>query len=184
MEALEPFRFMDESSYRFAQLFENKRILIITSHADTIQQQIDSGKQFHKKSLFPESARIQVYRSVQQNAKSNDDQSWKVHLEKMKTDLEQLAEYRPYDVVFAGCGGFGMILANYLHKQLKKSVVYVGGALQLYFGVKGNRWKDVEYTDDWVYTKDEDLPLEADICESACYWGKEEDNVLIPMSLP
>ena len=184
IEALEPFRFMDESSYRFAQLFENKRILIITSHADTIQQQLDSGKQFHKTPIFPESATLQVYKSVQQNAKSNDDQSWKVHIEKMKVELAQLAEDSPYDVVFAGCGGFGMILSNYLHKELKKSVVYVGGALQLYFGVKGNRWKDVEYTDDWVYPKDDDVPLEPEICESACYWGKEEDNVILSMSVP
>ena len=186
IEALEPFRFMDEPSYRFSQLFEHKRILIITSHADTIQQQLDSGKQFHKKRIFPESATIQVYRSVQQNAKSNDDQSWKVHLEKMKEDLAQLAEVSPYDVVFAGCGGYGMILSNYLHKELKKSVVYVGGALQLYFGVKGNRWKDVDYTDDWVYPKDHwvypletDVPLEPEICESACYWGKEDDTIIM-----
>ena len=136
------------------------------------------------KRQFPESATIQVYKSVQQNAKSNDDQSWKVHIEKMKVELAQLAEDSPYDVVFAGCGGFGMILSNYLHKELKKSVVYVGGALQLYFGVKGNRWKDVEYTDDWVYPKDDDVPLEPEICESACYWGKEEDNVILSMSVP
>ena len=111
---------------------------------------------------------------------------YKVHLEKMKEDLAQLAEVSPYDVVFAGCGGFGMILSNYLHKELKKSVVYVGGALQLYFGVKGNRWKDVDYTDDWVYPKDHwvypletDVPLEPEICESACYWGKEDDTIIM-----
>jgi hypothetical protein len=181
IEALEPFRFMDEPSYRFPQLLENKRILIITSHADTIQQQIQSGKQFHNKSIFPESATLQVYRSVQQNSKSNDDQSWKVHLEKMKEDLTQLAEDKPYDVVVAACGGFGMILSNFLHKELKKSVIYVGGALQLYFGVKGNRWKDVEYTDDWIYPLDSDRPAEPDICESGCYWGKEitEDTELL-----
>ncbi len=73
-----------------------------------------------------------------------------------------------------------------LNFDLKKSVVYVGGALQLYFGVKGNRWKDVDYTDDWVFPKDHwvypletDVPLEPEICESACYWGKEDDTIIM-----
>tara|TARA_X000001036_G_C20691372_1_gene809496 strand:- start:3389 stop:5188 length:1800 start_codon:yes stop_codon:yes gene_type:complete len=171
IEGLEPYRYMDEQEYRFADLLENKRILIITSHADTVQQQIDKKKMYHKKSIFPESASLQVYRSVQQNGKSNDEQSWKVHLEKMKEDLRVLSKTDPYDVVIAGCGGFGMILSNFLHKELSKSVIYIGGALQLFFGIKGNRWReDIEYTEDWVESLDSDKPVEPAVCELGCYW--------------
>ena len=173
MHALEPFRYMDLETYRFADLFKDKRVLIITSHADTVTQQIEKGKLYHTKALFPDSASLNVYRSVQQNGKSNDDQSWKVHFEKMKEDLTVLAETDPYDVVLAGCGGYGMLLSNFLHKQLKKSVIYVGGGIQLFFGIKGDRWKDVEYTEDWIYPLDSDKPSEPEVCESGCYWGKE-----------
>jgi hypothetical protein len=173
INALEPFRYMDLETYRFPDLFKDKRVLIITSHADTVTQQIEKGKLYHRKALFPECASLNVYRSVQQNGKSNDDQSWKVHFDKMKEDLRVLTETDPYDVVLAGCGGYGMLLSNYIHKQLKKSVIYVGGAIQLYFGIKGDRWKDVEYTEDWIYPLDSDKPSEPDVCESGCYWGKE-----------
>ena len=180
MQALEPFRFMDMESYRFAELFKDKRVLIITSHENSVLHQIEKGTLYHKKALFPESASLHVYRAVQQNGKSNDEQSWKVHFEKMKEELTVLADTNPYDVVIAGCGGYGMILSNFLHKQLKKSVIYVGGAIQLYFGIKGDRWTDVEYTEDWIYPLDSDRPLEPEVCESGCYWGKEitEDTVM------
>tara|TARA_B100001758_G_scaffold245120_1_gene257592 strand:+ start:809 stop:2656 length:1848 start_codon:yes stop_codon:yes gene_type:complete len=184
MSALEPYRFMELETYRYMKLFENKRILIITGHADTTMHQINKDMQYHKKRLFPESASLQVYRAVQQNAKSNDDRSWKYHLEKMKEDLRVLSETNPYDVVLAGCGGYGMILSNYLHKDLKKSVIYVGGAIQLYFGIKGNRWKDVEYTEDWIYPLDSDKPEESEVCESGCYWGKEiTENIIVESEL-
>ena len=126
-----------------------------------------------------------MYRAVQQNGKSNDEQSWKVHFEKMKEELTVLADTNPYDVVIAGCGGYGMILSNFLHKQLKKSVIYVGGAIQLYFGIKGDRWTDVEYTEDWIYPLDSDRPLEPEVCESGCYWGKEiNEDTVVQAELP
>ena len=185
MQALEPFRFMDMESYRFADLFKDKRILIVTSHEDSVLHQIEKGKLYHKKSIFPETASLHVYKAVQQNGKSNDEQSWKVHFKKMKEELTVLAETNPYDVVLAGCGGYGMILSNFLHKELKKSVMYVGGAIQLYFGIKGDRWKDVEYTEDWIYPLDSDRPLEPEVCESGCYWGKENtDNTVVQSELP
>ena len=89
----------------------------------------------------------------------------------MKEDLRVLSKTDPYDVVIAGCGGFGMILSNFLHKELSKSVIYIGGALQLFFGIKGNRWReDIEYTEDWVESLDSDKPVEPAVYELGCYW--------------
>ena len=47
-----------------------------------------------------------------------------------------------FDIAMVSCGGFGMILSDYIFSQLGKSVIYVGGCLQLFFGINGNRWKN------------------------------------------
>ena len=44
-----------------------------------------------------------------------------------------------FDVALLGCGGYGLPLCNYIRHTLGKSAIYVGGGLQLLFGVMGSR---------------------------------------------
>jgi hypothetical protein len=68
-----------------------------------------------------------------------------------------------------------MILSNYLYEELHTSVIYVGGALQLFFGIMGNRWKTNPtvlhaFDSHWTSVKDEDKPIHPHLCENGCYW--------------
>ena len=66
-----------------------------------------------------------------------------------------------------------------IYKELNKNVMYIGGGLQLYFGVKGNRWIrhpviSKMINNKWCSVKEEDRPKSLSknprLCENSCYW--------------
>ena len=46
-----------------------------------------------------------------------------------------------FDVALLSCGAWAPLLQDFLRRELRVSSVYVGGALQLHFGVWGKRWE-------------------------------------------
>ena len=58
---------------------------------------------------------------------------------------------------------------------MDKSVIYIGGALQLFFGVIGKRWftnKGIMklVNDEWIRPLQEDKPGNFVRVEKGCYW--------------
>ena len=62
---------------------------------------------------------------------------------------------------------------------MNKSALYVGGALQLFFGIMGNRWRTNTNiaelkNNNWVNVLDCDKPptlrMNKHLCENSCYW--------------
>ena len=97
----------------------------------------------------------------------------------MKKELSELSQTFDFDIALVSCGGFGMILSDYIYSKMKKSVLYVGGGLQLYFGIKGNRWNSHPiisklFNDKWTNVLEEDKPptlaKNPRLCENSCYW--------------
>ena len=74
------------------------------------------------------------------------------------------------------CGCYGLALCEDIKNRGGKAI-YVGGLLQLLFGIRGKRWDDREevkrnYNEYWVYPSER--PKNAENVESACYWGQDE----------
>ena len=64
---------------------------------------------------------------------------------------------------------------DYIFSDLKTSAIYIGGSLQLFFGIMGGRWKNspkiIEHVNNyWTYPLDEDKPKNPQLCEGNCYW--------------
>jgi hypothetical protein len=95
------------------------------------------------------------------NGGSHDDNSWKFHFEKMKEDIQKLS----FDIALVSCGGFGMIISDYIF-SLGANVIYVGGALQLFFGINGSRWNKQNFINPF----EDDKPKNPKLCENGCYW--------------
>lgn len=79
-----------------------------------------------------------------------------------------------FDVVLIGAGAYGLPLAA-AAKRMGKKAVHVGGALQLFFGIRGNRWdgQDVvtrHYNEHWARPSDQEKPKASKEVEDACYW--------------
>lgn len=168
--ALEPYYFMKMKEYDFPSLFKNKKVLVITSHSQTTQKQIDKMDKglFFEKPIFHETTKFYVYKPPQQNGGSHDNICWKEHFEKMKNDIKTIKDLVEFDVALVSCGGFGMLISDYIF-SIGPNVIYVGGALQLFFGIIGSRWK-MQTNENWVRPMDIDKPKNPEFCENSCYW--------------
>jgi hypothetical protein len=176
-QAIEPFYYIDHPEYKFNTIFKNKKVLIITSHKETTINQLTT-KNYQKvfpKSLFDETTEFHVYKPPQQNAGNHDNNSWTFHYEKMKDDIKALKKEFNFDIALVSCGGFGMPISDYIYTELQSSSMYIGGALQLFFGIMGKRWigspnitKHVNAY--WTSVLDSDKPKNTELCEGGCYW--------------
>lgn len=77
-------------------------------------------------------------------------------------------------IALIGCGGLGMAIGCELKKRGVIAIV-LGGALQVLFGIKGNRWEKHDvishfWNDAWVYPRQDETPGGAWNIEGGCYW--------------
>ena len=171
---LEPYYYMNHPQYDFASIFKNKKVLILSSHSKTIKGQLT--KKVFGTSIFHETTKFYVHKTPQQNGGSHDANSWKYHFDALKTDVARIQTgFFDFDIALVGCGGFGMPICHYIRNDLGKSVIYVGGALQLFFGIMGSRWdnspKILEHVNsEWTRPLNVDKPTRPEFCEGSCYW--------------
>ena len=110
------------------------------------------------KPIFHETTDYYIYKPPQQNGGSHDNESWTVHYEKMKEDIVKIKTEFNFNIALVSCGGFGMIISDYIF-SLGSNVMYVGGALQLFFGIMGSRWeKSIKTNEMWTIPCKEDIP--------------------------
>jgi hypothetical protein len=172
--ALDPYYFMDEPQYKLPQLLKNKKILIITSHNKTTELQINKVDTLFNKPIFDNNT-FYIYKPAQQNGGSHDTNTWDYHYELMTHDLINIKRDFDFDLALVSAGGFGMLLCNFIYEKLNASVIYLGGSLQIYFGIMGKRWEmntciKKNMNDNWTYPLIEDRPQNINSCEGGCYW--------------
>jgi hypothetical protein len=166
--ALEPYYF-EES---WMEALEGKRILIVHPFVETIQKQIP-----HLPDLFPgrswfKNCTFQFVAPPLTLAGNHQDKDWQEHY---RACMEQFNTLEEYDIALVAAGGYGMILADDIFTKYKKSVIYIGGALQLFFGIIGKRWFDNKnilrlMTDEWVRPDPSEKPSNFTRVEKGCYW--------------
>ena len=170
-QSLEFFYYFDHPQYA---PIRNKRILIITSHFHTIQHQLNIMNSLFPKPIF-ENCEFAVVKPPQQNGGSSDGRSWHVHMDDFERRVRQLHEAFKFDTALVSCGGFGMPICDFIYTSLGSSAIYVGGGLQLFFGILGSRWADNPTINklrnsSWRFPLDSDKPANCQLVEGGCYW--------------
>lgn len=145
------------------------KVLIIHPYQKTIDYQINNLNNIWKeKSIFPD-CEIKTLKAVQSIGNNNPHDNWTDSLEFMKEQIKMI----DFDIALLGCGGYGMPLCGFI-KTIGKSAVYIGGGLQLFFGIKGKRWDNHEvskyFNQHWLRPFPEDVPLNHESIEGGCYW--------------
>lgn len=172
---MEPFYFFNSSNYNLTEILNGKKILIISSHKKTIESQLDKLDLIWGENNFFQNNEFFVYRPPCQFAGNCDGAPWSEHFTKMCDDLRGVKNEFDFDLALVSCGGFGLITTHFIHKTLKKTALHIGGPLQLFFGVMGNRWEGNETikkyrNENWIYPLDVDKPKYPSIVEGGCYW--------------
>jgi len=170
-QSLEFFYYVDHPQYT---PIRNKRVLIISSHYDTVQRQLKMMSSVFSKPIF-ENCEFFVLKPPQQNGGSSDGRSWHVHMEDFERRVREVHETFKFDTALVSCGGFGMPICDFIYTKLGSSAVYVGGGLQLFFGILGSRWADNPTIQKlrnpyWRFPLDSDKPANCHLVEGGCYW--------------
>lgn len=167
LRMFEPYYF----SHPWTRALKGKRVVVIHPFAGTIESQYQKRQLlFENKEILPE-FELRCVKAVQTLAGNKcEHETWFDALEWMY----QEAMKEEFDVALLGCGAYGLPLAVKI-KQVGKQAVHVGGSLQLFFGIKGNRWDNHEvigslYNEAWVRPSEMEMIKKADVVEGGCYW--------------
>jgi hypothetical protein len=175
--ALEPFYLILENEIPWTHHLLGKKVLIISPFIDSFQKQIKRGfKMFHDKSktIFHPDQEFVFYKSFNTLAGNHLHSSWLETFNIMCEDINKL----DFDIAMLSCGGYGIPLSYYIKNNLKKSSIYVGGGLQLLFGVIGQRWLThpiigkiiMEQPEQFIRPSGDEIVRNKNMVENGCYW--------------
>ncbi len=164
----------------WTRALEGKKVLVVTSFPDSVRQQYARREQIYPGTDILPAFDLQVYRSVMTIGDLKDErfENWFEALDFMKKEILQ----KDFDIALLSCGAYGFPLAGEIRKAGKQAV-YVGGVLQILFGIMGRRWDGSRfggiehmpeklkpyYSDAWIYPVEE-RPKQADHVEYGPYW--------------
>lgn len=165
----------------WTRCLKGKNVLVVHPFAESIKSQYQKRELlFDNPYVLPEFASLTVIKAVQSiGGDSNEFRDWFEALHSMEEQIDMV----DYDVALIGCGAYGLPLAAHCKRQGKKAV-HLGGALQLLFGIKGNRWEKDSYgkgwpginypklfdNPNWVRPIETERPKSANQVEEGCYW--------------
>lgn len=175
--SLEPFYQVQESIKPWTHYLLGKKILVINPFIESFKKQLNNGFTIFKdkdKQIFLEGQEFLFYKSFQTIAGNHIHDNWFETFTIMCKDIEKI----DFDIALLGCGGYGLPLCNYIKTKLKKSAIYIGGGLQLLFGVIGNRWENNKMWKEIIEKNDTQFirPSANELCknfktiEGGCYW--------------
>lgn len=167
LRAIEPYYHNEP----WTKALEGKRVLIIHPFEKTIQSQYEKRKTLFKdRDILPD-FELRTLKAVQTIAGQQCEfNTWFDALDYMVNRALKI----DFDVAIVGCGAYGFPLAAKL-KKAGKQAIHMGGATQILFGIKGNRWDNHEiisryYNENWVRPLKEETPSNAAVVEGGCYW--------------
>ncbi len=156
----------------YTSALRGQKVLVVHYLANQIEDQYKKRELlFDNPSILPE-FELMTMPAVQTIA-GNCDPRFKDWFEALDFMYEETKKY-DYDIALLGCGAYGMPLAAKLKKDGKK-VVYMGGVLQMLFGIWGKRWEDEPgavalRNEHWVTPDPNFIPKGSESVEDGCYW--------------
>jgi hypothetical protein len=180
LRALEPYYWEPEK--RWSRLLAGQKVCVVSSFTETAAAQVAKGGEAiwgsSEKSIWPPGVEWSWVKTGYAPCMSLGRGAWECDAEKWEDVVAYVVEEvckRDARIVLIGCGGLGMVIADALKRRGKICIV-MGGAVQVFFGIKGRRWEAHEFisrlwNENWVYPSAEETPGGALSVERGCYWG-------------
>ncbi len=156
----------------WTSVLKGKTVLVMHPFFDSIKNQfrirekIWPGKEY----ILPDFSLVQIKVPQLPLLVTPEHSDWFSSLEGMKQKMALI----DFDVAFIGAGAYSLPLAVYA-KKLGKQGIHLGGATQVYFGIRGRRFDsnpDVSpfFNEHWIRPLPQDTPGKKDNIENGCYW--------------
>lgn len=149
-----------------------KRILVVSPFADTFKKQVPHMAEFYGRDMFPGCSFLFVKPPVT-NGK-NPSRPFAKELDEFSARIREVKD--DFDIALVSCGGYGCPIMGRIY-DMGKSAIYVGGVLQMYFGVYGSRWErerelamKLFKNDKWIRPSSDERPQGFEQVEKSCYW--------------
>lgn len=157
----------------WTQSLKGKRLLIISPFIDTIKEQIPIRTKIYKDiDLFPECEF--VFLKPPQTQADEESKDFYYEFDNFKKKVDEMLN--SFDIALVSCGGYGNPICGHIYMK-GKSAIYIGGVLQMYFGILGNRWLKERpeivklYRNKyWKRPKEHERPKNSNKVENGCYW--------------
>lgn len=167
LEGLEPYRVRNP----WSAALKGKRVLVIHPFEESIRKQYEKRELlFEDKNVLPEFELVTLKAVQTLSVSDSEFEDWFAALDYMYTE----AMKKDFDVAIIGCGAYGLPLAAKL-KTAGKTVIHLGGATQMLFGIIGARWEAKPETvklinEHWSRPMQSERPKAAESVEGGCYW--------------
>lgn len=177
--SLEPFYILESDSNNcipWTHVLSNKKVLVINSFVDLFKSRWKDIYFYNKSggrvNLWNKDQNFIYYKSYNSLAGNHPHSDWKETFTIMCNDIEKI----DFDIAILACGGYGILLCDWIKNKLNKGAIYVGGGLPLLFGVYGKRWINHPIISKLINEKDSKwIRPSATIenykkVEDGCYW--------------
>lgn len=168
LESIEPYFF----ERPWSRMLEGKKVLVVHPFEDSIRHQYEHKRKFlfANETVLPEFdlKTVKAVQTLTYNTASYNN--WIEVFDFMKAEIAR----QDFDIALIGAGGYGLPLGAYV-KSLGKQAIHMGGATQILFGIRGNRWEDrpqfqALFNEHWKRPFPEEQPRNAMLHENGAYW--------------
>jgi hypothetical protein len=155
----------------WTRILRDRVVLVVHPLTDLIRRQLQQ-----REALFPgrdvlPPFELRTVRAVVSNAGVRPPfVDWFAALDAMEQEIAR----QDFDIAIIGAGAYGFSLAATV-KRLGRQAVHLGGATQILFGIRGQRWDALPqfaplFNAAWVYPDEESRPPRWRDIEGGCYW--------------
>jgi len=153
-----------------------KSILIISPFVETIKNQLNVQEKLFYGSHYNwfQNCTFSFLKPPVTLAGNHENKEWHDHFEEFK---EQLLSNNDFEVALVSCGGYGIPVCGFIYEEMNRSAIYMGGVLQMFFGICGGRWEVEEKTaldkyrnQYWTRPSQNEKPRNFQSIEGGCYW--------------
>jgi len=150
---LYPFPFIEKTTSHpwsmfnaFRTILRDRKVLVVSPFSRTIERNFSNRNQFFKNYEYPAFALKThaspiTYKGLPEELYPH--RNWFATVEAMKRDIGNI----DFDIALLSCGSYAMPIGDFICQTLKKKAIYVGGVLQLYFGIMGRRYMNPFFLD-------------------------------------
>lgn len=158
---------LSESGWGMA--LDRKRVLLVSPFIDSFEVQAQKINEIFRGIKYPD-MELQFLRAPMTQGGLKDGTTYKSHLLDLKNQMSQ----REFDVALISAGAYSLPLAAHA-KKIGKTGIHAGGALQLFFGVTGQRYDSYSQVkrflnSNWKRPFEHERPVNWREIEDGCYW--------------
>ena len=179
LRSLEPYYVSPD--LRWTQHLQGQKVAVVSSFTKTISNQIQKRDAIwleETQSLLPSTTEWVLIQTGYAPALARGTAEWPGDVQSWDAAVSSIVQQVIQSgarIVLIGCGGLGMVIGSELKKRGLIAIV-LGGATQVLFGIKGQRWATHDviskfWNEAWVWPAQEETPRGAFSIEGGCYWG-------------